>query len=142
MSKIVYIDDEANLQAMISKFEVLKEEGFEVIPVVSVSEALQVIAQHRDSLKCIILDVIMPPRETYSLDETKGGAMTGVRLLKDIRKEYKNIPVIIVTVVPCENTSGIIEPGQIVEYVEKPVNGSTLATILRRVINGGKDHTK
>ena len=135
--QIIYIDDEADSAAMRSKFEVMQEFGFEVIPVTEIDNALPSIRNHASSLDAIIVDRIMPPRSVYSLDETNGGISTGLRLLKDIRAEFPSVPIVIVSVIP-NDAREKMNIFQVAEYVTKPVDGEKLAMIMQRILEKGQ----
>jgi CheY-like chemotaxis protein len=131
--KVLYIDDEVDSAAMGSKIEVLALEGIEVIPVTEVGKALTTLRQMVHQVSVIVLDIIMPPHETYPLDRTSGGTTTGLTLLADIRKEFPRIPVVIVSVMPEEKAREAIALLNVSAYVRKPVDGTAISKVLRSV---------
>jgi CheY-like chemotaxis protein len=135
MKKILYIDDEADQEKMASKFEILKEEGIGVVPVAKVKDVLPTLSNLRDSIDLIVMDMIMPSEEFYTLEETDGGASTGFRLLVDIRNRYKNIPIIILSVRRRESSdSEILSQYGVSGYLEKPITGSELARFIKKTM--------
>lgn len=132
MIKILYVDDEADTEKMASKFDIMRSMGVEAIPVTHVDAVLPKLKELGDEIKLLVLDIIMPPEEVYSLDETSGGTSTGLRLLKDIRSSYKTLPILIVSV----RGQGDIEKQYDVEdYLEKPVSAYKVAHTVKRIVS-------
>jgi CheY-like chemotaxis protein len=134
MKRVLYIDDEANTEKMASKFEIMKDEGIEVIPVTRIQEVLPKLEELRGSIDLLIIDIIMPPEDHYSLDETDGGTTTGLRLIEDIRREYENLPIIIVSVRRLRRSEELEAKYNIADFLEKPVSAFSLIKSIRRVI--------
>lgn len=82
MSKILFIEDEPNLQKAID--EVLKQEGFEILAALDGEKGLEVAKKEKPDL--ILLDLILPKKD-------------GFEVLRELKadKELKDIPVIILT---------------------------------------------
>src|SRR4051812_9185246 len=133
MIPVIYVDEEASSEAMASKFEVMKSFGVEIRPVVHVVDVLPTLHRERD-VALVILDIIMPPQLVYTLDETNGGTRTGIRLLRDIRREFPVLPVVLVSVMPREGSTEAIQKYQVAEYLTKPVSGEALAAVVKRVL--------
>jgi CheY-like chemotaxis protein len=134
MKRVLYIDDEANTEKMASKFEIMKDEGIEVIPVTRIQEVLPKLEELRGSIDLLIMDIIMPPEDYYSLDETDGGTTTGLRLIEDIRREYEKLPIIIVSVRRLRRSEELEVKYNIADFLEKPVSAFSLIKSIRRVI--------
>jgi CheY-like chemotaxis protein len=132
MIPILYIDEEVDSEAMSSKFEVMAEYDITVRRVADVADAIPALRSQRD-LALVVLDIIMPPGN-YSLGETNGGTKTGLRLLEDIRQEFPNMLVMIVSVMPREKAEDAIRQYSVIDYVTKPVSGSELAAAIGRVL--------
>ncbi len=95
MKEILFIDDDARrTQFQVEYFELL---GFRVSSRELDSEALDYIADRREAIGLIILDMIMPS-EKYGREETSDYFDTGLFLLRDIRKLLPVVPVIILTI--------------------------------------------
>jgi CheY-like chemotaxis protein len=134
MKKVIYIDDEATTEKMLSRFEILEKQGIEIIQVDNIPEALPKIRAHISDIHLIILDIIMPPEDYYTLEETNGGSTTGLRLLKDIRLEFTNIPVMIVSIKRRKMIDDLLKEYNVVEYLEKPISTAEIAFSINRII--------
>jgi CheY-like chemotaxis protein len=136
MSKLVlYVDDEANTEKMASKFEILKDEGIDVAAVTRVSDVLPEIARLGNAVNLIVLDLIMPPENIYSLGDTDGGTTTGLRLLQDIRNKYSNVPVMIVSIRRRTTMrEDLMKRYGVVEYLEKPVTAYEIAVAIKKAL--------
>ncbi|MDP2934289.1 MAG: response regulator [bacterium] len=82
MSKILFVEDEPNLQKMIS--EVLVQEGYKVFGAADGEEGLAMAKKEEPNL--ILLDLILPKKD-------------GFEVLKELKadEKTKNIPVIVLT---------------------------------------------
>ncbi|TDJ51181.1 MAG: response regulator [Nitrospina sp.] len=78
MTKILVIDDEANIRLLYK--EELQDEGYEVALAANAEEALKAIETAEPDL--ITLDIKMP-------------GMNGIELLRKLKEDKKDIPVII-----------------------------------------------
>lgn len=78
--KIIVADDEANIRN--SLISVLSDEGFECLPAANGIEVMRLLQS--ENVQLIITDLVMPE-------------MDGFELLEAVRKEYKNIRVILLT---------------------------------------------
>lgn len=133
MIKVLYVDDEADSEKMASKFEMMCSMGVEAIPVTHVDAVLPKIKEMGDEIKLLVLDIIMPPEDVYSLEETSGGTSTGIRLLKDIRDSYKTLPILIVSV---RRIGDIETQYDVKDYLEKPVSAYKVASTIKRIVSG------
>jgi CheY-like chemotaxis protein len=134
---ILYIDEEANSEAMASKFDMMATCEIEVRPIVNVADALPALRLQKD-IALVVLDIIMPPLDAYTLEETNGGTRTGLRLLEDIRREFPRVPLVIVSVMPREIADSSIRLYAVADYITKPVNGSQLSECVLRVLGRWK----
>jgi DNA-binding response OmpR family regulator len=82
MKKILFIEDEPNLQKAVG--EVLKQEGFEILTALDGEKGSEMAKKEKPDL--ILLDLILPKKD-------------GFEVLKDLKadKGLKDIPVIILT---------------------------------------------
>lgn len=132
MKKVLYIDDEADTLKMASVFEVIGEEGIELLPVSRIGDVHIVINENHHEIGLVVLDIIIPPEEFYGLDETNGGTTTGLRLLKDIREVLPKVPIIIVSVRRMNVATDEIDRYEISEFIEKPVETMQLLQVIKQ----------
>lgn len=135
MKKVLYIDDEVDTEKMASKFEIMAEQGIEVIKVENVESALPMIEKNLSDIGLIVLDVIMPPEDYYTLEETNGGTTTGFRLLQDIRNKYEQIPILIVSIRRKQKAESFLQQFHIVNYLEKPISAADLGNSIRTILS-------
>ena len=102
--KILFIDDEPNyVQEYV---EYLQEFGVDVKLETTAEGALAFIESHSDAVDAIVLDMMMPPGETYSAASTDDGLITGLRLYQDIREKCG--PSLLITVLT-NNTNHFLD---------------------------------
>ena len=135
MQKILYIDDEVNGATMDSKLDIIKADlRVDFIKVDSVQDAMETVHKVIDSISLIILDIIMPPERTFSLQETKGGTTTGLALLKQIRAAYPKIEIMIISVRRKDAMKDIIKKYRVAEFLEKPILAASIESAIRKLI--------
>ena len=135
---VLYIDDEADTEKFASKFDIFREGGINVIPIISVGDALPQIRDLQNEIKLIILDIIMPPHNTYTLEETSGGTETGLRLLQDIRQNFPNIPIMIVSIRRKQVVNDVLEKFNVTKYLEKPIPASHILCAIKNILGCDK----
>ena len=102
---ILTVDDEALICDMIGDF--LREKGYTVKTALSGEEALELITNERPDL--VLLDMMMP-------------GMGGEATLREIKRLYWDIPVIMVTVITDEKRAiKLLELGA-ADYITKPID--------------------
>jgi CheY-like chemotaxis protein len=132
---VLWIDDEASTEKFSSRLDIMAKANIKVIPVASVGAAIPALRKHKDKTDVIILDIIMPPEQTYSLEETGGGTTTGFRLLDDITKEAPAIPIIVVTIRRRKTSeNGVKKHKNIVRYLEKPIATAEIVSAIKGVL--------
>ena len=135
MKMVLYIDAEAKLEKMASKFKLLKDEGIDVIQVTRLKDVMPTIQKLKGSIGLIILDIVMPPDDYYTLDETNGGMTTGLKLLGSIRNTCRDVPIIIVSM---KRKKQVLEKDlskyNILGYREKPISASVLLRAIKQAL--------
>ncbi len=104
MSKLLVVDDESDVREFAKSF--FKKRGIEVLTASGGREALDLIAENKPQL--VLLDVRMEE-------------MTGIEVLRELRKTDKQTKVIMVTGVEEE---GVIKEANalgVISYVHKPL---------------------
>ncbi|HPN73937.1 MAG TPA: response regulator [Candidatus Marinimicrobia bacterium] len=103
--KILIVDDEQNVCEFLGEF--LQDKGYLVIKARSGSKALRYLEKNNPDL--VLLDILMP-------------GMSGLEVLKRIRKLYPDLPVIILTGVKDKRVvDDIINVGP-VDFIPKPID--------------------
>lgn len=98
MKKVLFVDDEINTKKMKSRCELISDYGIEVIGISEVDEVIPLVKNQESQIGIIIIDLIMPPKDYFSLEETDNGLMTGILLCKKIRENGITIPILIYSV--------------------------------------------
>ena len=112
-TKVLVVDD--NDLVLSSQIRILKQEGFSVDGASDGMEALELINQTEYDV--VLSDISMP-------------GMTGTELLRNIRREDLDVPVILITGVPAlETAMEAIELGAL-RYLQKPVASSQLKEVV------------
>ena len=119
--KILVVDDEPEL---VKALDVrLKQEGFDVLTALDGEEGLNKARQEKPDL--IILDVMLPKLDGYKVS----------RLLK-FDKDYKHIPVIMLTAKIEEEDKALGEETGADEYVTKPFEWEELLKKVKEYLGG------
>lgn len=118
--RILLVDDEAVLVELIK--EMLENLGYKITARTSSLEALEAFKFNPDGFDLVITDQTMPN-------------MTGINLIKEIRKIRENMPVIL-----CTGFSGQINPENarligIREFLYKPISSKDISEAVRRSID-------
>lgn len=117
-TKILWADDEIDLLKPHILF--LKGKGYEVIPVVSGTEAIEVL--QKEFVDIIFLDENMP-------------GMSGIETMRRIKTLNQNIPVVMITKSEEENIMEDAIGSNIADYLIKPVNPNQILLCLKKNIN-------
>ena len=105
MFTVLTVDDEYMICETIANF--LKSKGYAVKSAFSGEEAMKLI--HEVTPDLILLDMVMP-------------GMGGDAVLREIKKQYKDLPVVMVTAVTDEKkVIKLLEEGAS-DYITKPIN--------------------
>jgi len=116
---ILLVEDEASLRSIMQK--VLQQCGYRIIPAENGVQALELWRKHRDEIRLVLTDLVMPE------------GLSGMQLAKKLRADNPKLKVIY--------TSGLVtqslnNPGeQLIEgtnFVAKPFRRDTLTAIVRR----------
>jgi len=103
LAKILIVDDNPEILKMLQSR--LESEGYAVINASDGHEALKKISLEKPDL--VLLDIFIPE-------------MDGIDILKILREENPQLPVIIITAFPSEETRRIAEEYKVFAYFKKP----------------------
>lgn len=117
--RILIVEDDADIVSFMR--EALKKEGFGIMDVNTVNDALDTI--HTTPVDLIILDLILPK-------------MSGYGLFKELQKDerYKDIPIIVVTVRTSEDARQTAKSLGAAEFITKPFKIEDLITKVKKYI--------
>ena len=104
MTKILVVDDEKSIRLTLS--EILRRDGFDVESAENADEALKRLSS--DGVDVVVSDIILP-------------RVTGVDLLKEIRKAAPDVQVIMMTGEPTVETASEALRAGACDYLMKPV---------------------
>ncbi|MDR0394423.1 MAG: PglZ domain-containing protein [Tannerella sp.] len=116
--KILWADDEIDLLKPHILF--LEEKGYEVIPVISGQDAIDVCREQ--SLDIIFLDENMP-------------GLTGLETLVHIKQVNPNVPIVMVTKSEEESIMNQAIGNKIADYLIKPVNPNQLILSIKKNVH-------
>ncbi len=115
--KILWVDDEIDL--LKSHILFLKSKGFDVIPVTNGADAVKLVNSQE-------IDLVL-------LDEMMAG-MDGLTALKEIKKIYPGLPVIMITKSEEEVLMEKAIGGKITDYLIKPVNPNQILMACKKIL--------
>lgn len=126
---VLVVDDEQRMRSLIKDF--LKQKGYNILEAGDGEEALSVFEENRNKIKLILLDVMMPKLDGWSV-------------LRQIRQTSK-VPIIMLTARGEEQDELFGFELGVDEYISKPFSPKILVArveaILKRV-NGDKKEVK
>ena len=124
---ILIVDDEARMRKLIKDF--LKQKGYVTLEAADGEEALQIFAENKNKIRLILLDVMMPKLDGWSV-------------LRQIRQESK-VPIIMLTARGEEQDELFGFELGVDEYISKPFSLKILVArveaILKRTEVNNKD---
>ncbi len=125
MITILWVDDEIDhLQAHV-KF--LEKRGYEVVQARSGREALELLKSTRVDL--VLMDQMMV-------------GMDGLETVYQIRRSYKDLPVVMVTQSEEEELMDRALSGTIADFLTKPVNPSQILLVIKKLLDSGRLRVK
>lgn len=91
----IFIDDEPHfISAFVQAFEIT---GFTVNVIDNVDDAWEKISSMLDDIDAVILDIMMPPGNLFTIEETKNGLHTGFVFIEKMAELDERIPIIVLT---------------------------------------------
>jgi len=95
--KVTLIDDNAweHVASKLKGMFALSDLDLDVISSVDAARAVLLDQHSRCPADIFVVDVMMPPGETYKHEETHDGLITGLYLARDIRARFPVVPIIL-----------------------------------------------
>jgi len=121
--KILVVDDERIVLDSCQK--VLEAEGFEVYLVLSANRALETMK--KEGFGLLLIDIKMPKRD-------------GMYLMREVKKKWPDIPIIVMSGYPTTNTIEEAVKMEAAAFVAKPFTPDELLETIRQVIQKEKNH--
>jgi len=118
---VLIVDDEEICLTITS--EMVKKIGLPVMLARDGVEAVEIFAQHGADIGCVLLDLQMP-------------RMTGIDVLRHIRKLDEKMPVIITSGYLTGTNLELLGPLNPAGYLNKPVSFEDLLAFLKRITAG------
>jgi DNA-binding NtrC family response regulator len=115
--KILVVDDDAIV--IKSCRRILESEGFEVLTVSGAEEALEMIKKYDFDL--LLIDVKMPKYD-------------GLYLMREIKKELPEVPIIVMSGYPTQETVKEVMKLGANQFIPKPFRPDELMRVIRQVI--------
>ena len=135
---ILLIDDEKLV--MNYYVNTLEAAGFEVKRYYDTDTTFEFIEKEKPVLAAIIIDIMMVPGKKFQNVDTQDGLKTGVHIYNNIRSDYADIPIIILTNVTNKDTLLCFKEGPLTKVVHKiDYPPSEFTQLLREMINNAKN---
>src|SRR3569623_503458 len=123
-SKVLVVEDDGALREALS--DTLQLAGYSVVSAADGSSALDILAKHK--MDIVVSDVQMQP-------------MDGNALLKQIKKEYPTLPVVLITAFGTVDMAVSAMHEGAADYLVKPFEADVLVNVVDRYAQqGGEDH--
>ena len=115
--RILVVDDD---QGILDSFEVLLGDRYDLVKAENGYEALRIL--ERDPPQLIFLDIKMP-------------GLDGIDILRKLKKDQKNVEVVIITATDQEKTEEEAKSLGVIDYLKKPLDIFELERITSQVLN-------
>jgi DNA-binding NtrC family response regulator len=115
--KILVVDDDVIV--IISCRRILESEGYEVTTVPGAEEALEIMRKHNFGL--LLVDVKMPKHD-------------GLFLLREVRKDLPDIPIVVMSGYPTQETIADVMKAGATSFIPKPFKPDELMKLIRQVL--------
>lgn len=120
---LLVVEDDFNTRTAVS--EALRANNFSVLMAVDGEEALGLLEKHRQDVELVLSDLIMP-------------GMGGVTLYHQLKRDYPEIGMMVMTGYPiADETKEILEQGG-VTWLAKPIHSRALVRAVHKVLRSEK----
>lgn len=136
---VLVIDDELEEEPgeVNSRIEALKAAGFHITLITRVGDLSDALDRTKEGIECVVLDIMMPPDDYVSMEESEGGRLTGIAIYHDLRRRFGPVPVIVVSAHSSEALAPLL-PG-VRRILERPISDRILVAELREALGHGRD---
>ena len=117
---ILLVDDEANILEMASRL--LDNANYKVITASNAKDAIELYEKHRDKIRLVLLDMIMPE-------------MGGIRCLEVLRTMDPNVKVLIITGYTESGMTQELKDAGAGDFILKPFDTPQLLEKIRKIID-------
>lgn len=124
---ILVVDDESRMRKLIKDF--LMTKNYNILEAENGEEALKIYEQNKEKVSLILLDVMMPKLDGWSV-------------LRQIRQENKNIPIVMLTARAEEQDELFGFELGVDEYITKPFSPKILVARVESILKRSKPETK
>lgn len=124
---ILVVDDEARMRKLIKDF--LSSKGFSILEAEDGEKALEVFEQNQEQISLILLDVMMPKLDGWSV-------------LRQIRQENQKVPIIMLTARGEEQDELFGFELGVDEYIAKPFSPKILVARVEAILKRTGEDTK
>ncbi len=124
---ILVVDDESRMRKLIRDF--LVQKNYNIIEAQDGEEALKIYNENKNKIKLILLDVMMPKLDGWSV-------------LRQIRQENKTIPIIMLTARSEEQDELFGFELGVDEYITKPFSPKILVARVEAILKRAKPEEK
>jgi len=118
-NKILIVDDESDVRNILNIF--VTQNGYEALLAKNAEEAIEILS--KDNIDLVISDIKMP-------------GLNGIELLKFIKKNWKDIEVIIITGYQSLSTAKDALHWGAYDYISKPLDINKVLNIIQRAFQG------
>ncbi len=93
----LWIDDDA--ASLKNQYDWLVDEGCQVVVEPDIQKAIDLLNEHHNRIRGVIVDLMIAPKALYKDKDTKGATITGYFIVEEIInfQENQNIPIVILT---------------------------------------------
>lgn len=106
---LILDDDKRHMHSYIAELD-LSHFNYSFQP--DVDSAVRFFSENQESIDLVILDVAMPPGDSFTLEEIEGGLRTGELFYKWVRGKAPTLPIMVLTNTSDKMLSGLFERGK------------------------------
>lgn len=121
MLKVLWVDDE--ISHLVPHIRFLEKRGYTVFTAESGRAALEILRSRRVDL--VLLDQMMV-------------GMDGLETVAEIRRSYRELPIVMVTQSEEEELMDRALTGTVADFLTKPVNPSQILLVVKKLLTSGK----